>query len=208
MMDYVPMNQLLTFQSNVLMCANVTITDDSVVEDVEVFQVILSSSDPDVIIGTNGTAAITILDNDGTDYKVCVYNLLKYSSISYSAVVVGLTRDTYPVMESAGEVVVCAELTGSIARPVTVRLSTASDTAEEGSDFTSLTSDMMTFQPSQQSEDVCWTIRITNDSRVEGTEVFHVSLDTDDTSVTLNPNTAQIVIMEEDCKYHSFCKNL
>ena len=112
----------------------------------------------------------------------------------------GLTRDTYPVMESAGEVVVCAELTGSIARPVTVHLSTISDTAEEGSDFTSLTSDMMTFLPSQQSEDVCWTIGITNDSRVEGTEVFHVNLDTDDASVTLDPNTAQIVIMEEDCK--------
>lgn len=127
-------------------------------------------------------------------------------SLSYSAVVVGLIRDTYPVMESAGEVVVCAELTGSIARPVTVSLSTVSDTAEEGSDFTSLNSDM-TFLPSQQSEDICWTIIITNDSRVEGTEVFHVNLDTDDASVTLDPNTAQIVIMEEDCKYYSFLLN-
>lgn len=77
-MDYVPVNQLLTFQSNVLMCTNVNITNDNVVEDMEVFQVILSSSDPDVIIGTNGTASITILDNDGTNYEVCVHNLCEY----------------------------------------------------------------------------------------------------------------------------------
>lgn len=74
MTDYVPMNQLFIFQSNTPMCASVNITDDGVVEDMEVFQVILSSSDPDVNIGTNGTASITILDNDGTDtLKLFVY---------------------------------------------------------------------------------------------------------------------------------------
>lgn len=200
MTDYVPMNQLFIFQSNTPMCTSVNITDDSVVEDMEIFQVILASSDRDINIGTNGTASITILDNDGTDtFKLFVCYIMNIY-ISYSAVVVGLTQDTYPAMESAGEVVVCAELIGLIARPVTVYLSTASDTAEEGSDFTSLTRDVRTFLPSQQSEDVCWTINITNDGLLEGTELFHVNLNTDDTSVTLNPNTAQILIMEEDCK--------
>ena len=124
------------------------------------------------------------------------------SNFSHSAVNVGLTQGTYAVMESEEEVVmVCARLTGLIARDVNVRLSTTSNTAEEGSDFTSLIGDVRTFLPFLQS-DVCWPISITNDSHVEGTEDFLVSLFTDDTGVILNPNMAKVVIVEEDCKHY------
>ena len=39
--------------------------EDSVLEDSETFEIAVSSSDPDVSLGSIPAAAITILDNDG-----------------------------------------------------------------------------------------------------------------------------------------------
>ena len=121
---------------------------------------------------------------------------------------VGLTQSTYVVQESGstGEVEVCARLTGMIERDVIVRLSTMSDSAVGESDFTPLVEDVRTFLPSSQSDDVCWTISITNDSNVEGQEAFTVIINTDDDNVILNPDTAQVTITEMDCEYlHNHC---
>ena len=100
-----------------------------------------------------------------------------------------------------GDIEVCASLIGMIARDVNVRLSTVPDSAEGGSDFTSLAGDVRTFLPSSQPDDVCWTISIINDDNVEGQEIFLVNINSDDIRVTLNPDTAQVIIMEEDCEY-------
>ena len=43
---------------------NVQITEDSEIEGSEIFTAVLSSSEPNVMIG-DGTASVTILDNDG-----------------------------------------------------------------------------------------------------------------------------------------------
>ena len=65
--DFTPLEQIVTFQSNVhRACENVVIVDDDVVEDTEVFQIDVSSSDPDVILGQFSSATITVLDDDGT----------------------------------------------------------------------------------------------------------------------------------------------
>ena len=101
-------------------------------------------------------------------------------------------------MELDQEIEVCAKLIGLIAREVSVRLSTMSNTAEAGFDFTAITNAEMTFEPASLM-DVCWTIDIENDHFVEGQESFFVSLATDDNSVDLNPNTTQVIIMDEDC---------
>ena len=45
-------------------CANIVITDDSALEDNQILFLVLTTSDPDVIIGGN-TTTITIEDNDG-----------------------------------------------------------------------------------------------------------------------------------------------
>ena len=113
----------------------------------------------------------------------------------------GLTQPTYVVQENMGEVEVCASLSGMIARDVTIRLSTTPDSAEGESDFTSLAEDIRTLLPSTQTEDVCWTISITNDDNVEEQEIFFVGISTDDLRVVLNPDTAQVTIMDEDCEY-------
>ena len=42
------------------------VEDDDVVEDTETFQVDVSSSDPDVILGQFPSAVVTVDDDDGT----------------------------------------------------------------------------------------------------------------------------------------------
>ena len=64
MTDFVPVVQTLTFNSNVLLCVDVEIYDDSVLEDTETFSITLSSSDPQVIVGAVGVASIIISDDD------------------------------------------------------------------------------------------------------------------------------------------------
>ena len=49
------------------MCANITIILDSVVEDIEFFQIVLDSSEPAVIL-TQSTATVNISDSSGKYY--------------------------------------------------------------------------------------------------------------------------------------------
>ena len=65
MTDYIPVNQVLTFNSNDAVCVDVVIREDSVLEDSETFLIFLSSSDFSVIIGDISVASIIISDNDG-----------------------------------------------------------------------------------------------------------------------------------------------
>lgn len=118
----------------------------------------------------------------------------------YTCIVVnvGFTESVYVVMELDQEIEVCARLMGLIAREVSVRLSTISNTSEAGSDFTAILNAEMTFEPASLMV-VCWTIDIENDHFVEGQESFFVSLATDDNSVDLNSTTVQVIIMDEDC---------
>ena len=64
MTDFVPVAQTLTFNSNVLLCVDVEINDDSVLENTETFSITLSSSDPHVIVGAVGLASIIVSDDD------------------------------------------------------------------------------------------------------------------------------------------------
>ena len=66
--DYTAVTAQLVFQSTVtLQCRSIPITDDTILENDEVFSVQLSTLDQDVIL-TFSTATVTIEDNDG-EYK-------------------------------------------------------------------------------------------------------------------------------------------
>ena len=69
-MDFTPVDRVITFQSNASICEDVTIIDDSVLENAETFQIALSTSDPDVNLGNNATASITILDDDSKNSTI------------------------------------------------------------------------------------------------------------------------------------------
>ena len=63
--DYTPVVRIFTFQSNDAFCENVTTIEDEVLETAEIFEISVSSSDPNVSMGAFPTASITILDEDG-----------------------------------------------------------------------------------------------------------------------------------------------
>ena len=63
--DYVAVNQFLTLQaSERRTCIVVELLDDDMVEGDEVFQLVLSSSDPAVVINSPSLTNIQIFDND------------------------------------------------------------------------------------------------------------------------------------------------
>jgi len=74
---------LLLFQpetANQLQCTNITIINDMVLEVDEVFFVVLSSSEPRIIVNPN-TSIVTILDDDST--LILSLNSLMPLSVSY-----------------------------------------------------------------------------------------------------------------------------
>ena len=59
------MERVLPLTSDDALCENVTTMEDDTLEIVEIFQIALTSSDPNVSVGAFPSANITILDNDG-----------------------------------------------------------------------------------------------------------------------------------------------
>ena len=62
--SYPVMNMVTFAAGNIVASVDVPIIDDSNVEPTEIFSVTLSATQPHVVIG-DGTATITILDDDG-----------------------------------------------------------------------------------------------------------------------------------------------
>ena len=63
--DFTRITAELTFQATVaLQCSSISIVDDNILENDEVFSVQLSTLDPDVNV-TRSTATVTIVNNDG-----------------------------------------------------------------------------------------------------------------------------------------------
>ena len=61
----------MTFSpGNTIAQARVPITDDSIVEDIEHFTALMTTNNPNVVIGDD-TATVTILDNNGL---LCIRN--------------------------------------------------------------------------------------------------------------------------------------
>ena len=71
--DYSPINSTLNLTSSTTMVeVLIPIIDDSVVETDEQFTVVLSSSDPNVLISANYQVTVTIVNNDGKLYVLIV----------------------------------------------------------------------------------------------------------------------------------------
>ena len=70
-MDYLGTIRILTFTSEGSQSVSVSIIDDTVVEDTESFQALLSSSDNFVQFGLN-SADVLIQDNDGNDWILVI----------------------------------------------------------------------------------------------------------------------------------------
>ena len=71
--DYVSISFLVIFvpdsSSSRILCSNISITSDEIVEDTETFLILINTSDSNVQI-TQPNVSVTILDNSG---KFCIY---------------------------------------------------------------------------------------------------------------------------------------
>ena len=106
-----------------------------VLEDDESFFVVLDSSEPRIILNPN-TSVVTILDSNSKlvlhEESPCFSLIL--SHLHYvcliSAVTVGFTVEEYTVSEAETQVTVCANISGEIAREVSVTVDVEPGTAE------------------------------------------------------------------------------
>ena len=161
-------------------CVNITIEDDSIVEDIENFTVTITSGDPDVSFGTP-EARVTIMDNDN--------------------VTIGFEMEKYSAREDQGFVEVCARVRGGILqRRVSVLLSTRAGDASSPEDYAN-TSIFLSFNENNERD--CANISITNDMTLEGVEAFEVVLSVSiDSRVTLSPQRAEVSITDDDGQFH------
>ena len=101
--DYLETSHTLLFTSDTLAgCVDVQIRDDDLLEDLESFDVLLTSTNPAVRYSTNQSARVYITDND--------------------RVILGLRQSVYTVAEGTEAVEVCADLLGGLGKVVPIML--------------------------------------------------------------------------------------
>lgn len=173
--DFTDTSGTLTFANGeTLKTFTVPITDDSLVEGDESFQVVLSNPSPGLVI-LNGTSRVTILDNDP-----------------------GLTfaPTSYVVSEAGTNVILTVVRTNASTGTVTVSYGTTNGTATAGADYVGVAG-VITFTNGEVSKTI--TVPINNDTEVEGDETFTVALSNPTGGAQLVGTTvADVTIVDND----------
>ena len=116
-------------------------------------------------------------------------------------VVFGFERVAYTISETEGSVEVAVVKYGSSTLPLSVRLSTMSDSATSPQDFTEIVSRNISFTPGERRQTV--SIAIVDDDVLEDAEQFFVVLTQIDpqTRVIEAQNLTSITITDNDRKW-------
>ncbi|NKI33327.1 Calx-beta domain-containing protein [Croceivirga thetidis] len=180
--DYTQTIGTLTFIGNDAEVHSVTIPiiDDTIIEETESFNLILSGLST-TLITINGTDTATgnIVDNDNIPG------------------VTGLTIDDVIVDETDGTATLTVTLTGDVQDGLMAEFNTVDDTAEAGEDYTQ-SSGIVTFA-GNDGETQSITIPITNDVLLETDELFMVVLSNLSTTATqINDDTGTITIIDDE----------
>ncbi len=174
--DYTAVSGILTFtagmtQVNIL----VPILDDQLVEGDETFTVTLS--DPvHATLGSTTEATVWIVDDD-------------------SLPLVSLSSGQFAVPEDVGEAVFTVTLSHIYPEPVSLTYATADGTAVAGSDYTQSLG-TLTFAPGVTQ--TTFTVPITDDLQVEGSETFSLSLANFVNTMPGLPISATVTIVDND----------
>ncbi|RIK36186.1 MAG: hypothetical protein DCC55_28085 [Chloroflexi bacterium] len=174
--DYSAANNTLQIPAGALTATfSITITDDTVAEIAETFQVTLA--DPaGAALGTPATGQITIFDND-------------LPSVRFS-------RATYTATEASGAAIIAVGLDQPHPTEVVqVSYATSDGAAEAGSDYTSV-SGALTFPVGVTT--ITFTVPILDDSLVEGDETVLLLLHDPVRAVLGSPASATLVVVDDD----------
>ena len=115
-------------------------------------------------------------------------------------VVFGFERVAYTTSETEGSVEVAVVKYGSSTLPLSVRLSTMSDSATSPQDFTEIVSRNISFTPGERRQTV--SIGIVSDDVLENAEQFSVVLTQIDPQACLveMQNMTTVTITSDDCE--------
>jgi parallel beta-helix repeat protein len=153
----------------------VTLAEDSLFEGDETIGLTLSNA-VGAVLGTPGTAELTITDNDGPP-------VVQFSSVAYS------------VTEGTAEAIITVNRTGGSNGGVTVAYNTTTGAATPGADFTA-TSGVLTFEAGETSR--TFTIPITDDFEVEGAETINLELTNAGGGATLGTLTTAVLTINDN----------
>ena len=178
--DYTATSGTLIFAPNeTSKTISIPITDDSLDEADETFNVTLSNSTGGSINAEHATASGTILDNDPTPtVKIGTPDPLVEGNSGTKTLV-------FPVTLSAPS-----------GQTVVVHYKTTDGTAQATSDFTGVTDNTITFEPGQTQKNI--VINVLGDTTVETTETFTVTLTSSDHADLGTPVVATGTITDDD----------
>jgi hypothetical protein len=175
--DYTTTSGTLTFAANQMSRTfTVATVQDAAVEAAETITLTLSNPQGGATLGTPNPATLTITDND-------------------VAGTVQLGAAAYTVAEGAGNVTVTVTRTGGAASGVTVDYATANGSATAGADY-GTRSGTLTFNAGVTSLPI--VIPIVQDSAVEGSETFTVTLTNAGGGAALGATTVTTVTITDD----------
>jgi photosystem II stability/assembly factor-like uncharacterized protein len=158
----------------------VPIIDDAIVESSETFSITLSAPTGGATLGAVSTAVVTIVDND-----VAPVGVLQF------------TAATATVNEGAGSVVVTVSRTGGSSGAVTVSYATANGSAVAPGDYTIATGTLSWANGDAAPKTI--SVPIIDDTIVESSETFSITLSTPTGGATLGSNsTAVVTIVDND----------
>ncbi|HAZ43403.1 MAG TPA: hypothetical protein DCZ55_02685, partial [Cyanobacteria bacterium UBA11371] len=173
--DYTDTTNTVTFNpGEISKNISIPVTNDSLDEENETFNVTLSSATNANITDNQGVATINDDDNPPT---------ISISNTSLTEGTGGTTNAVFTVNLSAAS-----------GQAVTVDYATAGSTAVEGDDY-SLTTGTITFDPGDITKTV--TVSVIGDSLDEFDETFRLNL-TNPTNATLSTNGAEATIVDND----------
>ena len=156
-------------------CHPVTIEDDSILENTEHFEALLTVEAARVSVLTS-RARVAITDND--------------------FVSVGFNQTEFTVNEDDPEQVqVCVELTGEIERDVSVSIVGEPGSAD-GEDYVAI-DEVIAFVP-EANHTHCISVHVPMDMIVEGTESFSLLLSSSDSAVRISPGVSTVSILDDD----------
>ena len=168
---------------NTQACADLTVTDDPLLEDSETLTATLGSPLNAAVSTTNGTATVTIADNETA------------AAVDLNDATLSVAEDTDSALE------VCATLTPLAGKPIEVALSTGDGSAKAGRDYTGLTNAVLAFPV--ETANACLEVTIIDNTDDDGDRDFTASLSAPsglDSRVTVGgtTGTATVTIQDED----------
>lgn len=155
----------------------IPINNDNWVEGNENLTLTLINPSANLVLGTQTTANLTIVDNDVAEISISDITVLEGNS--------GTTNAIFTIT-----------LSNPSTQAVTVNYSTSDDSATVADgDYTNIPSTLLTFNPGEISKTI--TVAVNGDEKVEGDETFNLNL-SNATNAAIAGNTGVAIITNDD----------